>query len=434
MSNDKEKSIMKSRMRTILVMLPLLWATSAFAQNEGKLFKAFDDEKVDELVESVQKMKKFKDYDYNENTVTLFAEELFKQYYLHKDAKVSFTEDAYNALVNREKELEKTITRLRADSAKFEKEKADLKVDLLKGNETKNKELEKTIARLRADSLKMEKEKADLKLEILKENERKTEKLEKTIARLRNDSTSLANANVKLQTEYNAKDSELKAANQSLKDEKDKTKAYEEAFADITKAIDEGYKNKTLTFTKMDERSLTAAIEKYQSTEDLLKANKVLYKDLQPKVEEMKSWKYLKQTLDGAVTYMTEKYNDSKRKTCIDEITKAFKAKNLNLTKEQIAEKDNILKALEDQKTVHANFMEVINACRMKKALSKQADIDNIMNALEIYDKSASVYHVSYHNAVKILRDELKGGPNNSKLYDNNELETKILQEMEKKF
>lgn len=412
MSFDKEKSIMKSRMRIILVVLPLLMATSAFAQNEGKLFKAFDDEKVSDLVESVQKMKDFKNYTYNESSVILFAKELFKQYYKHKDAQVSFTQDTYNALVNHETELESTIKRLRNDSTEMAKNMANMKVGYLKVNEDKTKGLEATITRLRKDSISMATDMANMKVVCLKENETKNKELEETIARLRNDSTTLANANVKLQTEYNAKDSELKAANQSLKDERALTEAFKEAFKDITNAIDEGYKNKALTFTKMDERSLDNAINTFRSTEDFLKKNEVLYGQYEPKVKEMESWKQLKQTLDTAVIYMTKKYNNKKRLDCIYEIDRAFVGKSLTI--DQTTEKEEIRKALGDQEFIYANFMDVISLCGKKQALSNEKAINEIKGALDGYEKGAKInkwmskYHVSYNKAVETLRTALE--------------------------
>lgn len=446
-------------MRIIFVLLLLFSATSAFAQDEGKLVRAFDEEKVDDLINTVKNMAKFKNYVYDENSVILWAEELFRQYFKDKDAQVPFTEADYQAAVAEKQILMNTIARLRNDSTACVADKAAMQAQidakdkelegfnntatLLAESDAHMNELVAVINRLRNDSTSLANEKAVLQTQIedknkalegannnatlLAECDAQKKALMETITRLKNDSTSLVNNKISMQSQLEANNSQITLLSGQLQEAERKYQAYEAAFKEIKDVIDKGYNNKVLPIRSMKEDELNAAINKFEATEDLLKTNKVLYSDMKNKVDEMRSWIGLKKTLDDAVAYMAGKYSDGERIRLLKEIDNKFKGIK-TLTKEQTDEKDAIRKALEDQSSIHDNFMSIINASRKKKALSTKEVIDEIMNGLNVYDEGArlsgrlSDYHVSYRTAFNDFMKELKKGEDNPKINGPEEL------------
>lgn len=244
-----------------------------------------------------------------------------------------------------------------------------------------------------------------------------------TIARMKADSTQMANHIASLKAE--------------LADAKRKYEAYEAAFDEIKEAIQKGYANASLPITEMSNESLNAAVEKFKATEDLLKTNEVLYKDLKPKAEQMEAWIGMKIVLDMAVEYMKGKYDDTERKRLIDDIDKEFKGKPLGEAQEK--EKNDIRKALENQVGAHGDFVEILKFIRTKKALSSQKLIDEAKEIIRQKRRGKELnglwlpYHVSYHNALDELTRELDKGETNPIISDDAEL-AKFLSKLESQF
>lgn len=443
---------MNSKNKILFALLFIFSITSVFAQNEGKMVKTLDEGKIDKLITKVKRLSKFKNYHYDENSVVLWAEELFRQYYNEKDAQVPFTEADYKASVTAQQLLKNTIERLRKDSTALAvgKEAMQAQIDakdkelseaskvasqLVQNNEKINT-LVSVITRLRNDSTSLANKNTTLLAQIdakdkelentksnasqLSECNSQKDALNGTIMRLKNDSTLLANKNESMHSQLDDYKSQIVLLNGKLKEAESKYQAYEAAFNDIKNVIDNGYNNKVLPIRRMKEDELSAAISKFEATEDLLKTNKVLYSEMKNKTDEMRTWIGLKKTLDDAAAYMTGKYNETERQRLMKEIDNSFKG--LKLEKHQIDEKDAIRKALEDQFTIHENFLAIIDASRKKKALSSKVVIDEILNGLKGYYNGAQLngrisdYHVSYHKAYNNFMNELNKGEDNPRI------------------
>ena len=368
---------MKTKWTTIMLLFAL--CGNAFGQG---LVRVFDDKKVDKLIDSVKNEKEFQNFAWNENTVKLWARELFKQYYNDKDAIVPFTEADYKALKNKAdgyEMLKSQADRLRADSINIANQMTLLQAEV--------QEQRSQLETAQAEKTSLANSAAD------------TEAARQTIDRMRADSAQMAKT--------------IKALQQDLASSENKYAAYEAAFKEIRTTTEKGYENKQHPLTKMEWESLNAAVEKFDGAESLLKTNQVLYEELAPKAAEMRAWKEMKHALEEAVEYMKGKYNDATRTRLMADIDNAFSG--AVLTEEQTKEKDAIRKALKNQKTIHDDYFgDLISFVEYRKSLSTSDAIKQVRNKMRENDLGAkangvySDYHKSYLGVLERIEEEIR--------------------------
>ncbi len=429
----------------MMMVLPLIMAGKAYAQEKGQLIR-YDLDAFEKTVKATDQYK-------SDPNVLLLAKDVFRTYCERNDIKVvNFTEkdywDAQKELTRLQKENEtlqnakdKVVEDLEKEKSKVivvETEKKELQnqiKDLNKqlsdkpGLEKQIQEKEQTIAGLNQQIQELNDQIA-LQNTTLKQNDTEMKQLASDTVSLNKDKKELQKRLAKVEGEKSSLDNQLKEKNGEVESLKgtitglqttnseltQKNAKYQAAFDNTKNTINKIYnENLSKPIVDMNPAQLENARSTYEGMKPLLAIDPDLSRDLESKVNEMGTWKALIDPLKGAKQYMKGKYVEGQCKKWKEEINKIPLAGSK--AKEEVKEGEYaVLTLLENQAKLKKNYdLIVYNLEQLKSLPDEEAlkDANTMVGEMKGYVNrfyKAGVYD-SYDNAIKKIEGGLKSPP-----------------------